>query len=102
MDQTCPNSIKPVKTKIYRAFVIVIETLLTGSKDCRVFSLLGVFLTKVFFFQRQGALEDYYTTPGLNTMAPWITTVHQIKIRPQTETMPDISTVTRHSTPSGR
>ena len=95
LDQICQTGTK-------QRFAIVIETSLSGSEDCRVFSLVRVFFwLKFYFFQRQGALEDYYTTPGLNTMAPWITTVHQIKIRPQTETMPDISTVTRHSTPSG-
>merc|ERR1711962_667973 len=65
------------------------------------FSLHTIEEGNIGIYYRQGALEDYYTTPGLNTMAPWITTVHQIKIRPQTETMPDISTVTRHTMPSG-
>jgi len=59
------------------------------------FSLHTIEEGNIGIYYRQGALEDYHTTPGLNTMAPWITTVHQIKIRPQTETMPDVSTVTR-------
>ena len=28
-------------------------------------------------------------------MSPWITTVEQIKIRPQTETLPGVSTITK-------
>jgi len=46
-------------------------------------------------YYRQGALQDYYTGPGLHTMAPWITTVEQVHIRSQTETMPSVKTVTK-------
>jgi len=43
----------------------------------------------------QGALVDTYTLPGIRMQAPFITEMLEIKIRPQTETMDDVKTVTR-------
>ena len=52
-------------------------------------------LGNIGIYYRQGALQDYHTVPGLHTMAPWITTVEQVTIRSQTETMPSVKTVTK-------
>jgi len=49
----------------------------------------------VAIYYRQGALVDEYKLPGIRMMAPFITEVLEIKIRPQTETMEDVKTVTR-------
>lgn len=43
----------------------------------------------------QGALDDKYTHPGVHWSVPFVTTIEEITIRPQTETLESISTVTR-------
>lgn len=43
----------------------------------------------------QGALEERYAEPGIRFQKPFITEMREITIRPQTETMQDVSTVTR-------
>merc|ERR1719203_1702497 len=43
----------------------------------------------------QGALEDRYALPGVRFQKPFITEMREITIRPTTETMEDISTVTK-------
>ena len=43
----------------------------------------------------QGALADQYSLPGIRFQKPFITEMNEIIIRPQTETMNDVKTVTR-------
>ena len=43
----------------------------------------------------QGALDDKYTSPGVHWSIPFVTTIEEITIRPQTETLEPISTVTK-------
>ena len=43
----------------------------------------------------QGALDDTYTLPGVHWSIPFVTVIEEITIRPQTETLDMISTVTR-------
>ena len=43
----------------------------------------------------QGALDDQYSLPGIRFQKPFITEMNEIIIRPQTETMNDVKTVTR-------
>jgi len=43
----------------------------------------------------QGALDDTYTLPGVHWSLPFVTVIEEITIRPQTETLEAISTVTR-------
>ena len=43
----------------------------------------------------QGALDDRYSTPGVHWSVPFVTSIVEVKIRPQTETLEAISTVTR-------
>ena len=43
----------------------------------------------------QGALGSDYTTPGVHWSIPFVTTIEEITIRPQTETLEPISTVTK-------
>lgn len=43
----------------------------------------------------QGALDDKYALPGIRFKKPFITEMREITIRPQTETMKDVKTVTR-------
>ena len=43
----------------------------------------------------QGALDDKYTSPGVHWSVPFVTTIEEITIRPQTETLEPISTVTK-------
>jgi len=49
----------------------------------------------VGIYYRQGALQESYSLPGVRFMAPFITELKEITIRPQTETMADVKTVTR-------
>lgn len=50
---------------------------------------------KFFFLKFLGALEDRYALPGVRFQKPFITEMREITIRPTTETMEDISTVTK-------
>lgn len=43
----------------------------------------------------QGALENEHTLPGVHWSVPFVTTIEEITIRPQTETLEPISTVTK-------
>ena len=43
----------------------------------------------------QGALSDQYTLPGVHWQRPFVTEMKEIKIRPQTETLKDVKTVTK-------
>jgi len=43
----------------------------------------------------QGALSNYSTQPGVHWSVPFVTVIEEITIRPQTETLEDITTVTR-------
>jgi len=43
----------------------------------------------------QGALDDTYTMPGVHWSVPFVTVIQEITIRPQTETLDVITTVTR-------
>lgn len=43
----------------------------------------------------QGALDDSYTHPGIHWSIPFVTVIEEITIRPQTETVEAITTVTR-------
>ena len=43
----------------------------------------------------QGALSDHYTLPGVHWQRPFVTEMKEIKIRPQTETLKDVKTVTK-------
>jgi regulator of protease activity HflC (stomatin/prohibitin superfamily) len=43
----------------------------------------------------QGALNDHYSHPGVHWSIPFVTDIEEITIRPQTETLEDISTVTQ-------
>lgn len=43
----------------------------------------------------QGALDDTYTMPGVHWSVPFVTVIEEITIRPQTETLDVITTVTR-------
>merc|ERR1739848_455168 len=49
----------------------------------------------VGIYYRQGALQEKYSLPGVRFMAPFITELKEITIRPQTETMEDVKTVTK-------
>ena len=43
----------------------------------------------------RGRLDDTYTHPGVHWALPFVTEVEEIKIRPQTETLETINTVTK-------
>lgn len=43
----------------------------------------------------QGALDDKYSHPGVHWSVPFVTSIEEITIRPQTETLESITTVTR-------
>ena len=53
--------------------------------------VLSVFFSLNFL----GALEDRYALPGVRFQKPFITEMREITIRPTTETMEDINTVTK-------
>ena len=63
----------------------------------RTKSGLKFFLEYNFLFLCKflGALEDRYALPGVRFQKPFITEMREITIRPTTETMEDISTVTK-------
>lgn len=43
----------------------------------------------------QGALREAYSHPGVHWAIPFVTTIEEITVRPQTDTLESISTVTR-------
>lgn len=46
-------------------------------------------------YYKYGALMDSYTGPGMHNMAPFVTTVQQIKIRPDTDTLSTTEAITK-------
>jgi len=49
----------------------------------------------VGIYFRSGALKDKVTNPGIHMAMPFITNIDRIKIRPRTDTLPPITTVTK-------
>ena len=49
----------------------------------------------VGIYFRSGALVDKVTYPGIHFALPFITDIERIKIRPRTDTLPGIKTITR-------
>ena len=95
----------------FTLFVLVFCIIIIG-KNVNVFNLFNPFSTGLFSFTTvdsvhtieegnvgiyfvQGALDDEYTHPGVHWSVPFVTTIEEITIRPQTETLESISTVTR-------
>merc|ERR1711971_1145524 len=62
---------------------------------CMVGSIHTIQEGSVGIYYVQGALEDRYALPGVRFQKPFITEMREITIRPTTETMEDISTVTK-------
>ena len=65
--------------------------------SCLVASIHKVNEGKVGIYIKNGALLDAYTNPGVNTMAPWVTVVKEVGVRPQTDVLEPIKTVTKDS-----
>ena len=49
----------------------------------------------VGIYFRFGALMEVLTHPGIHHMAPFVTTMHQVQVRPQTDTLPPMAVITR-------
>jgi len=49
----------------------------------------------VGIYFKQGALQETHGMPGFNVKAPFVTTVYQIVVRPETDTMPSIISITK-------
>lgn len=60
-----------------------------GKKVERLFALLKL------SYPITGALDQRYSHPGIHWAVPFVTVIEEITIRPQTETLEAISTVTR-------
>merc|ERR1712110_601768 len=65
---------------------------------CMIGSIHTIQEGSVGIYYVQGALEDRYALPGVRFQKPFITEMREITIRPTTETMEDISTVTKDGT----
>jgi len=49
----------------------------------------------VGIYFKQGALQEIHGMPGFNVKAPFVTTVYQIVVRPETDTMDTIISITK-------
>jgi len=70
-------------------FVVVIISILIGC------SMHKVTEGTVGIYFRSGALQEKVTYPGIHFAMPFITDIERIKIRPRTDTLPPITTVTK-------
>ena len=69
-------------------FVIIISILLGCSVHKIMEGTVGIYF-------RSGALQEKITYPGIHLSMPFITDIERIKIRPRTDTLPPITTVTK-------
>merc|ERR1719150_3176731 len=71
------------------AFLVILFSILFG---CSVHKInegtVGIYF-------RSGALVDKVTYPGIHFALPFITDIERIKIRPRTDTLPGIKTITK-------
>lgn len=70
-------------------FVVVIISVLLGSSAHKIVE------GTVGIYYRSGALQEKITYPGIHFSMPFITNIERIQIRPRTDTLPAISTVTK-------
>ena len=68
--------------------IIVISVLLGCSMHKIMEGTVGIYF-------RSGALQEKVTYPGIHMSMPFITDIERIQVRPRTDTMPPITTVTR-------
>ena len=76
-------------TQKYFFYLVVISCIIIG------ISIHTIEEGTVGIYYINGRLSDTVTEPGVHTLAPGITRVERIKIRPQTQTLEGIKTVTR-------
>ena len=70
-------------------FIVVIIAILLGSSSHKIMQgTVGIYFVG-------GALKDTVTQPGIHFCMPFITTIERIQIRPRTDTLPPITTVTK-------
>ena len=55
---------------------------------------------RVGIYLKYGALQDRITDPGMHTKAPFVTEVREISIRPETDTLRTIYTITKDGIPN--
>jgi len=71
------------------AFFIILFSILLGC------SIHKINEGTVGIYFRSGALRDKVTYPGIHFAMPFITDIERIKIRPRTDTLPGIKTITK-------
>jgi len=73
-------------TVIFLVFVIAV---LAGTSAHKIMQ------GEVGIYFRGGALQDKVTQPGIHFTMPFITEIQRIKIRPRTDKLPEITTITK-------
>jgi regulator of protease activity HflC (stomatin/prohibitin superfamily) len=77
-----------VSSGVVILIVIIISVLLGSSAHKIMQGTVGVYFVG-------GALKDKVTQPGIHFCMPFITDIERIQIRPRTDTLPPITTVTK-------
>jgi regulator of protease activity HflC (stomatin/prohibitin superfamily) len=88
MDLTSPAN----KLKLSLSFLLVLVVLLVS---VLLSSLHKVDEGNVGVYFRFGALMEVITHPGIHYMLPFLTSMEQVQIRPQTDTLPPMASITR-------
>ena len=70
-------------------FLVILISVLLGS------SIHKITEGTVGIYFRSGALQAKVTYPGIHFSMPFITTIERIQVRPRTDTLPPITTVTK-------
>eukprot|EP00088_Acartia_fossae_P011034 TRINITY_DN15522_c0_g1_i1.p1 TRINITY_DN15522_c0_g1~~TRINITY_DN15522_c0_g1_i1.p1 ORF type:complete len:328 (-),score=110.09 TRINITY_DN15522_c0_g1_i1:369-1352(-) len=80
------------KLKCASAVIIVFLAIVTGIV---LSSLHRIDEGNVGIYFKYGALMDVTTNPGIHYMSPFVVDVQEVMIRPQTDTLPPISAITK-------
>lgn len=82
------------KVKIW-SVLAVIAVIVSVLIACIASSVHKIDEGNVGIYFKHGALLDGLTHPGVHWMAPFVTEVRQVSIRPKTDTLPVITSITK-------
>jgi regulator of protease activity HflC (stomatin/prohibitin superfamily) len=83
-----PASVLKLSISLLVLLVAVLAAVLLSSLHKVEEGSVGVYF-------RFGALMEAVTHPGMHYMLPFVTTMHQVQIRPRTDTLPPMAVITR-------
>jgi len=83
-----PPSLLKVSLSLIVLLVAVVAAVLLSSLHKVEEGSVGIYF-------RFGALMESVTHPGIHYMLPFVTSMHQVQIRPQTDTIPPMAVITR-------